>query len=118
MRDEEDPVEEAEYEQRVEQERADRAAEKAPPPAEQRCARGHLISALDVAVARGAKLPCGCPATSVRARRDEGLPRIVVNVIEPTPEQLVTSHLEMACLRCGAGMIRGTQCRHCGAWCR
>lgn len=33
-------------------------------------------------------------------------------------ERDLTARLEMACLQCGAGMIRGTQCRRCGAWCR
>lgn len=43
-----------------------------PPLTHKRCERGHAIDAgqLDATELR---LPCGCPATSEPARRDEGL---------------------------------------------
>lgn len=71
-----DPFEDEEYRRRVEEERRDRAREKA----------------------------------SIEIN--------TVHVHVPTPEQALAARLEMACLRCGAGMLRGTQCRRCGAWCR
>lgn len=53
-------------------------------------------------------------------RRDRAREQASIEIhrVVPTPEQAFTARLEMACLQCGAGMIRGTQCRRCGAWCR
>lgn len=76
-----DAWEDEDYRRRIEQERAERAAEMGGPPA---------------------------PAIVIHAPLNSS----------PTPVQRFAVEREMACLACGAGMLRGTQCRRCGAWCR
>lgn len=55
-------------------------------------------------------------------RAREKAPPIVIHMpahsSSPTAAQRFAMEREMACLQCGAGMLRGTQCRRCGAWCR
>lgn len=56
-----------------------------------------------------------------RADRAREKARVTINIHHQPPPAapgLYPSHLLMACLQCGQQMLRGGQCRRCGAWCR